>query len=187
MLPLPHRTVSFRLIFVDTSLYKQAYWNMSFGKAHPRQGFLNMWTLVLCLQSSNKTLLMVHNSPAIGFFFLAEPLEWITRAISVVIEYLPFFISYSQRKPVLDRQLFHFRQNMRERTKEYRKELEEMQLRMKDRPYLFEQVTKVTGQSSRMFVGDRIHYLWLHSAHHIQHTVPAANLYCSWGTDTISL
>ncbi|XP_054018026.1 protein FAM161B-like [Dryobates pubescens] len=31
---------------------------------------------------------------------------------------------------------------MRERTKEYRKELEEMQLRMKDRPYLFEQVTK---------------------------------------------
>ncbi|XP_054256724.1 protein FAM161B [Indicator indicator] len=33
-------------------------------------------------------------------------------------------------------------QNMRERTKEYRKELEEMQLRMKDRPYLFEQVTK---------------------------------------------
>ncbi|NXP81640.1 F161B protein, partial [Ramphastos sulfuratus] len=33
-------------------------------------------------------------------------------------------------------------QNMRERTKEYRKELEEMQLRLKDRPYLFEQVTK---------------------------------------------
>ncbi|XP_032545981.1 protein FAM161B isoform X2 [Chiroxiphia lanceolata] len=35
------------------------------------------------------------------------------------------------------------RQNMRERTKEYRKELEEMQLRVKSRPYLFEQVTKV--------------------------------------------
>ncbi|NWU76940.1 F161B protein, partial [Onychorhynchus coronatus] len=34
------------------------------------------------------------------------------------------------------------RQNMRERTKEYRKELEEMQLRVKNRPYLFEQVTK---------------------------------------------
>ncbi|XP_074724451.1 protein FAM161B isoform X1 [Strix uralensis] len=33
-------------------------------------------------------------------------------------------------------------QNMRERTKEYRKELEEMQLRVKNRPYLFEQVTK---------------------------------------------
>ncbi|NXU55693.1 F161B protein, partial [Turnix velox] len=34
------------------------------------------------------------------------------------------------------------RSNMRERTKEYRKELEEMQLRVKNRPYLFEQVTK---------------------------------------------
>ncbi|NWU14997.1 F161B protein, partial [Cephalopterus ornatus] len=34
------------------------------------------------------------------------------------------------------------RQNMRERSKEYRKELEEMQLRVKNRPYLFEQVTK---------------------------------------------
>ncbi|NWS97858.1 F161B protein, partial [Mionectes macconnelli] len=34
------------------------------------------------------------------------------------------------------------RQNMRERTKQYRKELEEMQLRVKNRPYLFEQVTK---------------------------------------------
>ncbi|KAJ7399538.1 protein FAM161B [Pitangus sulphuratus] len=34
------------------------------------------------------------------------------------------------------------RQKMRERTKEYRKELEEMQLRVKNRPYLFEQVTK---------------------------------------------
>ncbi|KFP69286.1 Protein FAM161B, partial [Acanthisitta chloris] len=34
------------------------------------------------------------------------------------------------------------RQNMRERTKEYKKELEEMQLRVKNRPYLFEQVTK---------------------------------------------
>ncbi|NWQ65751.1 F161B protein, partial [Neopipo cinnamomea] len=34
------------------------------------------------------------------------------------------------------------RQNMRERTKEYRKELEEMQRRVKNRPYLFEQVTK---------------------------------------------
>lgn len=33
-------------------------------------------------------------------------------------------------------------QKMRERTKEYRKELEEMQLRVKNRPYLFEQVTK---------------------------------------------
>ncbi|NXF05410.1 F161B protein, partial [Smithornis capensis] len=33
-------------------------------------------------------------------------------------------------------------QSMRERTKEYRKELEEMQLRVKNRPYLFEQVTK---------------------------------------------
>ncbi|NWW43394.1 F161B protein, partial [Pedionomus torquatus] len=33
-------------------------------------------------------------------------------------------------------------QNMKERTKEYRKELEEMQLRVKNRPYLFEQVTK---------------------------------------------
>ncbi|NXN58151.1 F161B protein, partial [Rynchops niger] len=33
-------------------------------------------------------------------------------------------------------------QNMRDRTKEYRKELEEMQLRVKNRPYLFEQVTK---------------------------------------------
>ncbi|KFU97421.1 Protein FAM161B, partial [Pterocles gutturalis] len=33
-------------------------------------------------------------------------------------------------------------QNMRERTNEYRKELEEMQLRVKSRPYLFEQVTK---------------------------------------------
>lgn len=48
---------------------------------------------------------------------------------------------------------------MRERTKEYRKELEEMQLRVKNRPYLFEQVTKVTGQSSRVFLGDRIHCL----------------------------
>ncbi|XP_032864541.2 protein FAM161B isoform X2 [Tyto alba] len=35
-------------------------------------------------------------------------------------------------------------QNMRERMKEYRKELEEMQLRVKNRPYLFEQVTKNT-------------------------------------------
>ncbi|XP_008637819.1 protein FAM161B isoform X2 [Corvus cornix cornix] len=34
------------------------------------------------------------------------------------------------------------RQNMQDRTKEYRKELEEMQLRVKNRPYLFEQVTK---------------------------------------------
>ncbi|XP_025946567.1 protein FAM161B isoform X2 [Apteryx rowi] len=34
------------------------------------------------------------------------------------------------------------RQSIRERTKEYRKELEEMQLRVKNRPYLFEQVTK---------------------------------------------
>ncbi|NWI86360.1 F161B protein, partial [Pitta sordida] len=34
------------------------------------------------------------------------------------------------------------RQNMRERNKEYRKYLEEMQLRVKNRPYLFEQVTK---------------------------------------------
>ncbi|KAM9380965.1 protein FAM161B [Phaethornis superciliosus] len=33
-------------------------------------------------------------------------------------------------------------QNMKEREKEYRKELEEMQLRVKNRPYLFEQVTK---------------------------------------------
>ncbi|XP_051477351.1 protein FAM161B isoform X2 [Apus apus] len=33
-------------------------------------------------------------------------------------------------------------QNMRQRAKEYRKELEEMQLRVKNRPYLFEQVTK---------------------------------------------
>ncbi|NXX89261.1 F161B protein, partial [Centropus bengalensis] len=33
-------------------------------------------------------------------------------------------------------------QNVRERTKEYRKELEEMQQRVKNRPYLFEQVTK---------------------------------------------
>ncbi|NWU63358.1 F161B protein, partial [Pterocles burchelli] len=33
-------------------------------------------------------------------------------------------------------------QNMRERTNEYRKELEEIQLRVKSRPYLFEQVTK---------------------------------------------
>ncbi|KAM9239371.1 protein FAM161B [Leptosomus discolor] len=33
-------------------------------------------------------------------------------------------------------------QNMRENTKEYKKELEEMQLRVKNRPYLFEQVTK---------------------------------------------
>ncbi|KFO97161.1 Protein FAM161B, partial [Calypte anna] len=34
------------------------------------------------------------------------------------------------------------RQNMKEREKEYKKELEEMQLRVKNRPYLFEQVTK---------------------------------------------
>ncbi|XP_062350944.1 protein FAM161B [Cinclus cinclus] len=34
------------------------------------------------------------------------------------------------------------RQNMQARTKEYRKELEEMQLRVKNRPFLFEQVTK---------------------------------------------
>ncbi|NXC77363.1 F161B protein, partial [Anhinga anhinga] len=34
------------------------------------------------------------------------------------------------------------RQNMRARTNEYRKELEEMQLRVKNRPYLFEQVTQ---------------------------------------------
>ncbi|NXC96196.1 F161B protein, partial [Certhia familiaris] len=34
------------------------------------------------------------------------------------------------------------RQNMQDRTKEYRKELEEMQLRVKNRPFLFEQVTK---------------------------------------------
>nr|XP_026648390.1 protein FAM161B isoform X2 [Zonotrichia albicollis] len=34
------------------------------------------------------------------------------------------------------------RQNMRDRTKEYRKELEEMKLRVKNRPFLFEQVTK---------------------------------------------
>ncbi|NXO11812.1 F161B protein, partial [Oriolus oriolus] len=33
-------------------------------------------------------------------------------------------------------------QNMQDRTKEYRKELEEIQLRVKNRPYLFEQVTK---------------------------------------------
>lgn len=73
----------------------------------------------------------------------------------MVIENSWFLISYSQREPVLDREIFHFRQNMRERTKEYRKELEEMQLRVKNRPYLFEQVTKVTGQSSRVFL-DRI-------------------------------
>lgn len=48
-------------------------------------------------------------------------------------------------EPDLDIEIFHFRQNMRERTKEYRKELEEMQLRVKNRPYLFEQVSKVTG------------------------------------------
>lgn len=52
-------------------------------------------------------------------------------------------------EPVLDMEIFHFRQNMRERMKEYRKELEEMQLRVKNRPYLFEQVSKVTGQSSK--------------------------------------
>ncbi|XP_053801921.1 protein FAM161B isoform X2 [Vidua chalybeata] len=34
------------------------------------------------------------------------------------------------------------RQNMQDRTKEYRKELEEMKLRVKNRPFLFEQVTK---------------------------------------------
>ncbi|XP_015486578.1 protein FAM161B [Parus major] len=34
------------------------------------------------------------------------------------------------------------RQNIQDRTKEYRKELEEMQLRVKNRPFLFEQVTK---------------------------------------------
>ncbi|XP_032917830.1 protein FAM161B isoform X2 [Catharus ustulatus] len=34
------------------------------------------------------------------------------------------------------------RKNMQDRTKEYRKELEEMQLRVKNRPFLFEQVTK---------------------------------------------
>ncbi|NXR53533.1 F161B protein, partial [Hippolais icterina] len=34
------------------------------------------------------------------------------------------------------------RQNLQDRTKEYRKELEEMQLRVKNRPFLFEQVTK---------------------------------------------
>ncbi|OXB66822.1 hypothetical protein ASZ78_003524 [Callipepla squamata] len=45
-------------------------------------------------------------------------------------------------EPVLDMDIFHFRQNMRERTREYRKELEEMQLRVSNRPYLFEQVTK---------------------------------------------
>ncbi|KFV79246.1 Protein FAM161B, partial [Struthio camelus australis] len=37
-------------------------------------------------------------------------------------------------------------QNIRERTKEYRKELEEMQLRVKKRPYLFEQVTKLDAR-----------------------------------------
>lgn len=77
----------------------------------------------------------------------------------MVIKNSWFLSSYSQREPVLDREIFHFRQNMRERTKEYRKELEEMQLRVKNRPYLFEQVTKVTGQSSRVFLGDRIHCL----------------------------
>ncbi|XP_066178174.1 protein FAM161B [Sylvia atricapilla] len=34
------------------------------------------------------------------------------------------------------------RQNLQERTKEYRRELEEMELRVKNRPFLFEQVTK---------------------------------------------
>ncbi|NXW75922.1 F161B protein, partial [Hirundo rustica] len=34
------------------------------------------------------------------------------------------------------------RQNLQDRAKEYRKELEEMQLRVKNRPFLFEQVTK---------------------------------------------
>ncbi|NWZ65181.1 F161B protein, partial [Acrocephalus arundinaceus] len=34
------------------------------------------------------------------------------------------------------------RQNLQDRTKEYRKELEEMQLRVKNRPFLLEQVTK---------------------------------------------
>ncbi|NXR99465.1 F161B protein, partial [Oxylabes madagascariensis] len=53
-----------------------------------------------------------------------------------------FLISYSQREPIVDRQFFHFRQNLQDRTKEYRKELEEMQLRVKNRPFLFEQVTK---------------------------------------------
>ncbi|KAM7024762.1 protein FAM161B [Acridotheres tristis] len=38
--------------------------------------------------------------------------------------------------------LKQIRQNMQDRTKEYRKELEEMQLRVKNRPFLFEQVTK---------------------------------------------
>lgn len=70
-----------------------------------------------------------------------------------------FLISYSQREPIADMQFFYFRKNMQDRTKEYRKELEEMQLRVKNRPYLFEQVTKVTSQSPRVFLGNRINCL----------------------------
>lgn len=66
------------------------------------------------------------------------------------------YIEYTWREPIADRQFFHFRQNLQDRTKEYRKELEEMQLRVQNRPFLFEQVTKVTGQSPRMFLGNKM-------------------------------
>lgn len=48
---------------------------------------------------------------------------------------------------------------MRGRTKEYGKELEEMQLLVKNGPHLFEEFPEVTVQSSRVFLGDRIHCL----------------------------
>lgn len=34
-----------------------------------------------------------------------------------------------------------------------------MKLRVKNRPFLFEQVTKVSGQSPRVFLGNRINCL----------------------------
>uniref|UniRef100_A0A674J7N2 FAM161 centrosomal protein B n=1 Tax=Terrapene triunguis TaxID=2587831 RepID=A0A674J7N2_9SAUR len=46
--------------------------------------------------------------------------------------------------------------NDRKRTKEYKKELEEMQIRVKNRPYLFEQVTKVTIQKKEAIHTDSL-------------------------------
>lgn len=44
---------------------------------------------------------------------------------------------------IVARNLFNSRNNDRKRTKEYKRELEEMKRRIQTRPYLFEQVTKV--------------------------------------------
>ncbi|XP_078248760.1 protein FAM161B isoform X3 [Pogona vitticeps] len=54
---------------------------------------------------------------------------------------LPIYITDAERK-----RRFAIKQNDQRRTREYKKELEEMKMRVKNRPYLFEQVTKCSAQ-----------------------------------------